>query len=171
MHFFGKVGHPSARPPLRRPVDTVAASINTLYKLELLKMPQDIKNMKWDDYYQQSLDQDQNSLALSDAISNLMDDSICATVDTQVSQLKSAIKTPAKKRGRKNANENQSATATKSSDRSGATRGLSDSTNLETPATSRGKNSTVSLATPANTRKPPNMGKAPMITPKFDTSS
>ena len=33
------------------------------------------------------------------------------------------------------------------------------------------KNSTISLATPANTRKSPNMGKAPMITPKFDTTS
>jgi len=157
-----------------RDVDTVAASINTLYKLELLKMPQDVKNMKWDDYYQQSLEQGQNPLALSDAISNLMDDSICATVDTQVSQLKSAIKTTAKKRGRKNASENQPATATRassrkkvvsenqpatatrSSSRSRTTRGLTDSTNLETPA---------------NTRRAPNMGKTPMITPKFDTTS
>eukprot|EP00092_Neocalanus_flemingeri_P003718 GFUD01003995.1.p2 GENE.GFUD01003995.1~~GFUD01003995.1.p2 ORF type:complete len:111 (+),score=21.98 GFUD01003995.1:842-1174(+) len=27
------------------------------------------------------------------------------------------------------------------------------------------------MATPANNRPPPNMGKTPMITPKFDTSS
>eukprot|EP00092_Neocalanus_flemingeri_P039308 GFUD01042794.1.p1 GENE.GFUD01042794.1~~GFUD01042794.1.p1 ORF type:complete len:311 (+),score=90.22 GFUD01042794.1:101-1033(+) len=162
----------------RREVETVAASINTLYKLELLKIPQDVKNMKWDDYYQQALAKGQNPLALSDAISNCLEDSICATVDTQVSQLKSAIKTTAKKRGRKKVStENQQpATVTRTSSRSRATsRVLSDSSNLETPANSRSTRGTAkntsSMATPANNRPPPNMGKTPMITPKFDTST
>eukprot|EP00092_Neocalanus_flemingeri_P014425 GFUD01015560.1.p1 GENE.GFUD01015560.1~~GFUD01015560.1.p1 ORF type:complete len:310 (+),score=74.80 GFUD01015560.1:97-1026(+) len=161
----------------RREVDTVAASINTLYKLELLKLPQDVKNMKWDVYYKQSLEEGYNPLALSDAISNCMDDSLCATVDTQVSQLKSAIRTTAKKRGNKKVStENQPASATRTSSRSRATsRVLSDSSNLETPANSRSTRGTAkntsAMATPANNRPPPNMGKTPMITPKFDTSA
>jgi len=160
----------------RREVETVAASINTLYKVEMLKIPQDVKNMKWDDYYAQSIANGENPLALSDAISNCMEDSICVNVDTQVSQLKSAIKTTAKKRGRKKVStENQPPTGTRTSSRSRtSSKTLSDTTNMETPANSRstrggGKNST--MATPANTRQPPNMGRTPMITPKFDTQS
>jgi len=156
-------------------VETVSASINTMYKLEMLKLPQEIKNMKWDDYYKQSLEQGHNPLALSEAISSCIEDSICATVDTQVSQLKSAIKNTAQKkaRGRKKAYSDSQpppSTGTRSSSRSRTTRILSDTTNTETPSTRslRGKNST--MATPANTRMP-NMGKTPMITPKFDTTS
>jgi len=159
-----------------REVETVSSSINTLYKLEMLKIPQDVKNMKWDDYYKQSIDNGHNPLALSEAINDCMEDSICVNVDTQVSQLKSAIKTTAKKRGgrKKVSTESQPPpSATRSSSRSrGASR--TDSSSSETPANSRstrgtGKNST--MATPANTRLPPNMGKTPMITPKFDTQS
>lgn len=161
----------------RREVETVAASINTLYKLEMLKIPQDVKNMKWDDYYAQSIANGENPLALSDAISDCMEDSICVNVDTQVSQLKSAIKTTAKKRGgrKKVSTENQPPTATRTSSRSRtSSKTLSDTTNMETPANSKGtrggsKNTT--MATPANTRQPPNMGRTPMITPKFDTQS
>merc|ERR1712126_760196 len=87
-----------------RDVETTSASINTLYKLELLKLPQEVKDMKWDDFYNQSLDKGQNPLALSEAISSCIDDSLCATVDTQVSQLKSAMKTSGKKRGKKRIN-------------------------------------------------------------------
>jgi len=159
-------------------VETISASINTLYKLEMLKLPQDVKNMRWDDYYQQSLDQGQNPLALSDAIALSMEDSICTNVDNQVNQLKSAIKNTAQKkaRGRKKKVSTDSqpppSTGTRSSSRS-RSRPLKDTTNMETPSntrsSSRGKNTT--MATPANTRLPPNMGKTPMITPKFDTSS
>jgi len=161
-----------------REVETVSSSINTLYKLEMLKIPQDVKNMKWDDYYKQSIDNGHNPLALSEAINDCMEDSICVNVDTQVSQLKSAIKTTAKKRGgrKKVSTENQPPpSASRSSSRNrGASRTMSDSSTSETPANSRstrgtGKNST--MATPANTRPPPNMGKTPMITPKFDTQS
>jgi len=137
-----------------RDVETISASINTLYKLELLKLPQEVKDMKWDDYYKQSLDKGQNPLALSEAISSCMDNSLCASVDTQVSNLKAAMKTTAKKRGRKKSNsENQPPSATRSSSRTRA------------PI----KNS--ELTTPANKRAPPNMGKTPLITPKFDTQS
>jgi len=137
-----------------RDVETISASINTLYKLELLKLPQEVKDMKWDDYYKQSLDKGQNPLALSEAISSCMDNSLCASVDTQVSNLKAAMKSTAKKRGRKKSNsENQPPSATRSSSRTRA------------PI----KNS--ELTTPANKRAPPNMGKTPLITPKFDTQS
>jgi len=136
-----------------RDVDTISASINTLYKLELLKLPQEVKDMKWDDYYKQSLDKGQNPLALSEAISSCMDNSLCASVDTQVSNLKAAMKSTVKKRGRKKSNsENQPRSATRSSSRTKA------------PI----KNE---LTTPANKRAPPNMGKTPVITPKFDTQS
>jgi len=160
----------------RREVETVAASINTLYKLEMLKIPQDVKNMKWDDYYAQSIANGENPLALSDAISNCMEDSICVNVDSQVSQLKSAIKTTAKKRGKKKVStENQPPTGTRTSSRSRtASKTLSDTTNTETPANSRstrGASKNTTMATPANTRQPPNMGRTPMITPKFDTMS
>lgn len=160
----------------RREVETVAASINTLYKLEMLKIPQDVKNMKWDDYYAQSIANGEIPLALSDAISNCMEDSICVNVDTQVSQLKSAIKTTAKKRGKKKiSTENQPPTGTRTSSRSRtSSKTLSDTTNTETPAntrSTRGASKSTTMATPANTRQPPNMGRTPMITPKFDTMS
>ena len=163
-------------------VETVSASINTLFKLEMLKLPQEVKNMKWDDYYQQSLEQGQNPLALSDAIAIAMEDSICTTVDNQVNQLKSAIKQTAQKkgRGRKKVSTDSlppPTTGTRSSSRLRTGRALKDTTNMETPSntrtSSRGKNST--MATLANTKlppkMPPKMGKTPLITPKFDTSS
>ena len=139
-------------------VETVSASINTLYKLEMLKLPVEIKNMKWDDYYQQSLDQGQNPLAMSDAIASSMEDSICTTVDNQVSQLRSAIKNTAQKkaRGRKKVSTDSQpppTTGTRSSSRSRTSRVLKETTNMETPShtrsSSRGKNTT--MATPANT--------------------
>merc|ERR1711889_3694 len=63
------------------------------------------------------------------------------------------MKSTGKKRGRKKSNsENQPRSATRSSSRTKASI----------------KNE---LATPANKRAPPNMGKTPVITPKFDTQS
>merc|ERR1712013_894060 len=159
-----------------RDVETISASINTLYKLELLKIPQEVKNMKWDDFYQQSLDKGQNPLALSEAISACVEDSICASVDTQVSQIKSAIKSTVKKKGgiKKGNTENNappSATRSSSRNRGDPSKTLSDTTNMETPANTRkGRSAKTELTTPANTRAPPNMGRTPMITPKFDTT-
>jgi len=165
-----------------RDVDTISASINTLYKLELMKLPQEVKNMKWDDYFQQALDKGQNPLALSEAISSCLEDSLCATVDTQVSKIKSVIKSTTKsRRGRKTANteNNPPLSATRSSSRNKNSRSasrnssktLADSSNLETPANTRkGRSAKNEITTPANTRAPPNKGRTPMITPKFDTS-
>jgi len=160
-----------------REVDTVSKSINTLYKLELLKMPQEVKDMKWDDYYQQSLEKGENPIQLSEAIEGLINDSICANVDNQVSQLRSAMKSTKKKTNKKKA-DNQPASVVRGSSRKRAT---SDNegvgTNTATRSASRSSRtrgndeSSSTMATPANTRKPPNMGKTPMITPKFDTSS
>ena len=44
---------------------------------------------------------------------------------------------------------------------------------METPTSTRKtrSNKKSELKTPANTRAPPNMGKTPLITPKFDTNS
>merc|ERR1712025_638728 len=36
--------------------------------------------------------------------------------------------------------------------------------------TRKGRSAKTELTTPANTRAPPNMGRTPMITPKFDTT-
>jgi len=165
-----------------RDVDTISASINTMYNIELMKLPQDVQNMKWDDFFQQALDKGQNPLALSEAISSCLEDSLCANVDTQVSQIKSVIKSTVKsKRGRKlaNAENNPPTSATRSSSRTKNSRSssrnssktLSDSSNVETPANTRkGRSAKNEVTTPANTRAPPNKGRTPMITSKFDTS-
>jgi len=159
-----------------RDVETISASINTLYKLELMKLPQEVKNMKWDDFFQQALDNGQNPLALSEAISACLDDSICATVDTQVSKIKSAMKSTTKKKGgRKKSNtENnppRSATRSSSRNRTDPNKTLSDSKKMETPANTRkGRSAKSEVTTPANTSAPPYKGRTPMITPKFDTT-
>jgi len=160
-----------------REVDTVSKSINTLYKLELLKMPQEVKDMKWDDYYQQSMDKGENPLALSEAVEGLINDSICASVDSQVSQLRSAMKSTKKKTATKKKAENQPASAVRASSRKKAMSdnqgtGINTATRSSSRSRTRGiDESNSAMATPANTRMPPNMGKTPLITPKFDTSS
>ena len=62
-----------------------------------MKLPQEVKDMKWDDFYQQALDKGGNPLALSEAIAAYVEDSISSTVDTQVSQIKSAMKSKGKR--------------------------------------------------------------------------
>jgi len=155
-----------------RDVDTISASINTLFKLELMKLPQEVKDMKWDDFYQQALDRGDNPLALSEAIAACVEDSISCTVDTQVSQIKSAMKNKGK-RGRKKsakADHDPPPSATRSSGRSRAPpkRLLAESA---TPANTRNsRNAKNQLITPAHSKAPPNNGETPMITPKFDTT-
>ena len=155
-----------------RDVDTISASINTLFKLELMKLPQEVKDMKWDDFYQQALDRGDNPLALSEAIAACVEDSISSTVDTQVSQIKSAMKNKGK-RGRKKsvkADHDPPPSATRSSGRSRAPpkRLLAESA---TPANTRNsRNAKNQLITPAHSKAPPNNGETPMITPKFDTT-
>ena len=60
-------------------------------------------------------------------------------------------------------------TVTRTSSRS-RTRGLTDATNLQTPATGRSKRGAVP-ETPLNSAPPQYVGMTPMITPKCDTSN
>jgi len=148
-------------------------NLESMYKLELMKMPKHVKEMPWIEYCQEQGGQE-NVLNLSNAINNVLEDSICSKVDNQVSQLKSAMKT-AKKRGRaasakengpgtavrqsarkRNASEDRGSTISRTSSRS-RTRGLVDTTNMETPARSGAPQMMV--------------GMTPMITPKCDTRS
>ena len=177
----------------KRDMETVVHSMMTMYKLELMKIPTDVKNSNWMEYYKKSINQGVDPLNVSNAINSCMDDSICTKVDDQVSQLKSAMKT-AKKRGRttkenvpssairaSSRKRNQSADATivsgtlgRSSSRS-RTRGLVDATNLETPANGRARRGQPLVPeTPANQVGAMGMGSGmmtPMITPKFDVNS
>jgi len=177
----------------KRDMETVVHSMMTMYKLELMKIPTDVKNSNWMEYYKKSLNQGVDPLNVSNAINSCMDDSICTKVDDQVSQLKSAMKT-AKKRGRtakenvpssavraSSRKRNQSADATivsgtlgRSSSRS-RTRGLVDATNLETPAIGRSRKGQPQVPeTPANQVGVIGMAPGmmtPMITPKFDPNS
>ena len=177
----------------KRDMETVVHSMMTMYKLELMKIPTDVKNSNWMEYYKKSINQGVDPLNVSNAINSCMDDSICTKVDDQVSQLKSAMKT-AKKRGRtakenvpssavraSSRKRNQSADATivsgtlgRSSSRS-RTRGLVDATNFETPANGRARRGQPLVPeTPANQVGAMGMGSGmmtPMITPKFDVNA
>ena len=99
----------------KRDMETVVHSMMTMYKLELMKIPTDVKNSNWMEYYKKSISQGVDPLNVSNAINNCMDDSICTKVDDQVNQLKSAMKT-AKKRGRI-AKENVPSSAVRASSR------------------------------------------------------
>merc|ERR1719158_2430193 len=165
-------------------MDGLVKQILTFYKLEMMKIPTDVRNSSWSEFYQKSIVQEENVLNVSNAVSSCLDDSVFTKVDQQVSQLKSAMKT-ARKRGARKENMPESAvrastrkrnpsadkdyeTVTRTSSRS-RTRGLTDSTNLQTPATT-GRRGRAVAETPANTVAPQYMGMTPMVTPKFDTS-
>ena len=153
-----------------REKETIAASINTMYKLELMKLPQEVKDMKWDDYYSQAIAAGENPLALSEAITDVLEDSICGKAEAKVSEMKTTIETTTKKRGRKKMTEKEPATATRSSSRNRTA--LMDSTNIESAAKRpRRAAKNAGMTTPANSGLRPNVGKTPLITPKFDTSN
>jgi len=153
-----------------REKETIAASINTMYKLELMKLPQEVKDMKWDDYYSQAIAAGENPLALSEAITDVLEDSICGKAEAKVSEMKTTIETTTKKRGRKKMTEKEPATATRSSSRNRTA--LMDSTNIESSAKRpRRAAKNAGMTTPANSGLRPNVGKTPLITPKFDTSN
>jgi len=152
-----------------REVKTVSECINKLYKLELMKLSQDVKKMKWDDYCEQGVDSGRDPLALAKEVEAAVEDSMAAQVDRQVSAIKSTVK-----KGKKKGVENQAESMTRTSSRNRATsRALADSTNMETPSQGRrGGRGEAVTATPVNSTLPPGMGgKTPMITPKFDTRS
>jgi hypothetical protein len=177
----------------KREMETVIQSLTTTYKLELMKIPTDVKNSNWMEYYQSSINNGVDLLNVSNAINACIDDSICIKVHDQLSQLKSAMKSTKKSRTVKekvpstatrsssrkrnqSADPIQSGTVARSSSRS-RKRGLVDSVNLETPADTRsrrGKPQPVVPETPASQVGIPGMrsGMAtPMITPKVDPNS
>lgn len=151
-----------------REAKMAADSINTLYKLEIMKIDMEAKTMKWEEYYEQNT---QSALGMSDAVADVVEDSVLEAVDNQVSQLKSAIKNTASKKGRKkkelHADENEPPMSSRSSRRRNPSK---NDTVTETPssAPTRGKSA---LETPANCRVPLTSLQTPMITPKFDISS
>ena len=164
-----------------RDMDGLVNQILTFYKLEMMKIPTDVRNSSWSEFYQKSIVQEENVLNVSNAVSSCLDDSVYTKVDQQVSQLKSAMKTARKRGGRK---ENQPGSAVRASSRKrnpsadkdygtltrtssrSRTRGLTDASNLQTPANRRGQ--MLVPETPANVVNPLSMGMTPMITPKFD---
>ena len=167
--------------------DTILNQLTTLFKLEMMKIPKDTKEMNWMDYCKQNGGSG-NILNVSNVVNSCLDDSICSKVDNQVSQLKSAMKT-AKKRGRaasakenvpgtavrqsarkRNISEDGGGTATRSSSRT-RTRGLVDTTNFETPANARSRTRGYIPETPVNSQAPQYVGMTPMITPKVDTTN
>ena len=97
-----------------RDMDGLVNQILTLYKLEMMKIPTDVRNSNWSEFYQKSIVQEENVLNVSNAVSSCLDDSVCTKVDQQVSQLKSAMKTARKRGGRK---ENQPGSAIRASSR------------------------------------------------------
>jgi len=133
-----------------RDVKAVKSSIDKMFKLELMKMPKDTKNMLWTDYCKQ-FEGSNSALQLGEQVEAMLGDSVAQQVDQQLS----AIKSTAKK--------------SRMGGRAGAP--LNDSTNTqETPVLSR-RGIKGALATPLGQNiPPPSGGKTPMITPKFDTT-
>ena len=169
-----------------RDKDAMITQILTFYKLEMMKIPTDVRNSNWSEFYKKSIVQEEKVLNVSNTVSSCLDDSVCTKVDQQVSQLKSAMKTARKRAARK---ENEPGTAVRASSRKrnpsadkdyetltrtssrSRTRGLTDLTNLQTPANIGRRGRTAAVAeTPANTVAPQFMGMTPMVTPKFDTT-
>ena len=58
-------------------METVIQSLTTTYKLELMKIPTDVKNSNWMEYYQSSINNGVDLLNVSNAINACIDDSIC----------------------------------------------------------------------------------------------
>ena len=61
-------------------METVIQSLTTTYKLELMKIPTDVKNSNWMEYYQSSINKGVDPLNVSNAINACIDDSICTKV-------------------------------------------------------------------------------------------
>ena len=110
-----------------------------------MKLPEDVKNAPWDSF-----------------INNMGEDSplnVSLEVESQVQQLKSAMKSSRK--GRKAAPASQAV-------RSSA-RNISADAVMETPVQPRRNNRNV-METPLNTAQTPFVGRTPMITHKVDFS-
>ena len=145
----------------QREVKTCQDSISTMYKLELMKMPVDVKNMNIDDYFKQFASSAEG-LGLSNTVAEAVNDSVIEAVDAQVSNLASALKSNAKKgRGRPSKTTSQT-----DSTPAGSRTSSRAKASLQTPSTSRSR---TQHTTPANTQANKTCS-TPMITPKFDTS-
>jgi len=131
----------------QREIDAVATSITTMYKVALMQIPEHLRNAPWDSFMKS---QGETNPALD----------VSLEVESQVQQLKSAIKSTRKPRKAALANTAVRASARK--------RNISADACLETPANSRNRRNV--LETPQNPAQTPFTGKTPMITPKFDTS-
>lgn len=140
----------------QREVKTCQDSISTMYKLELMKMPADVKSMNIDEYFKQFA-APAEGIGLSNTVAEAVNDSVIEAVDAQVSNLASALKSTAKKRGR----PAKTALKTDSTPAASRTKG-----SLQTPSNSRSR---TQHTTPANTQATKTCS-TPMITPKFDTS-
>lgn len=143
----------------QREVKTCQDSISTMYKLELMKMPVDVKSMNIDEYFKQFASSAEG-FGLSNTVAEAVNDSVIEAVDAQVSNLASALQSNTKKRGR------PSKTIPKSDSTPAASRTSRAKANLQTPSTSRSR---TQHTTPANSQATKSCS-TPMITPKFDTS-
>ena len=60
-----------------RDKDAMISQILTFYKLEMMKIPTDVRNSNWSEFYQKSIVQEENILNVSTAVSSCLDDSVC----------------------------------------------------------------------------------------------
>merc|ERR1719481_1118888 len=130
-------------------------SVDKLFKLEMMKIPKDDKNMLWEDYFQKH---GGAALSVSEAIASVVDDPELEKVESKVFEIKAAMG----KKGKKNP-----------SGRSGS-RGNSGRKASNDSIVSSNSSGKVSSATPASSQVPKakaGLGKTPTITPKFDTRS
>jgi len=134
----------SLRVEAARECKAAQDSITTTYKLELMKMPKQVKEMSWDDYCAQH--NITGGLPLSDAVASVLEDSVLESVDSTVSNIKSAMKHKRKEKENRTPAVNKKRPTRKNTGTKGAS----------------------SLVTPKHL--PPRQAKTPMITPKFDTS-
>jgi len=177
---------------MEREAEAIIRSIQTLYKVELIKLPQSTRNMKWDDYVAQCQQDGSNPTVLSEAMTQVMED-VRSEIDPQIIEAKTVIASTAKKRGRQPKLPKENMGSVRQSARkapsASASRVLEDSSNIETPSTrgTRGRNKTVEETpataakssrsrskceeTPARGMMPIGMGRTPMITPKFNMAT
>merc|ERR1719153_907347 len=131
-------------------------SVDKLFKLEMMKIPKDDKNMLWEDYFQKH---GGAALSVSEAIASVVDDPELEKVESKVFEIKAAMGKKGKKRN--------------PSGRSGS-RGNSGRKASNDSIVSSNSSGKVSSATPAASQVPKakaGLGKTPTITPKFDTRS
>ena len=113
-----------------------------------MKLPEEVKNAPWDSFLHNMGEESPLNVSLE--------------VESQVQQLKSAMKSSRK--GRKAAAPPSQAVRS-----SARKRNISADSVLETPLQPRRTNRNV-METPANTAQTPFVGRTPMITPKVDPS-